>query len=180
MKRGVVWTDPLIKALRSYRRAGLSAAQIADRLAREHKVDLSRSAVLGKLNRLGLMGAKSEREPSAAALASPRRRAPGLDGGLTCKINWKIERRRQNKRNQPSDDGIVHRLATRAATEPAPEPAAPAARKSLLALRDGDCRYPYGEVGASDFGFCGAPALSGCVYCAGHARIVFRTMADSP
>jgi GcrA cell cycle regulator len=47
-------------------------------------------------------------------------------------------------------------------------------RKQLVDLTKQSCRFPYGDVGQSDFFFCGATALKEAPYCARHAGIAFR------
>jgi GcrA cell cycle regulator len=50
---------------------------------------------------------------------------------------------------------------------------------SLLDLGQGECRWPVSERArggsAADFVFCGNQALAGFSYCAGHARMAYRT-----
>jgi GcrA cell cycle regulator len=44
-------------------------------------------------------------------------------------------------------------------------------RRSLQELREGDCRWPVGEVGKPEFFFCGGGAEPGCSYCARHSLV---------
>jgi GcrA cell cycle regulator len=50
---------------------------------------------------------------------------------------------------------------------------------SLLELAQGKCRWPVGDPGgnsgATDFVFCGNEAVAGFSYCAGHARMAYRS-----
>ncbi len=50
---------------------------------------------------------------------------------------------------------------------------------SLLELAQGKCRWPVsdhaGAPGAADFMFSGNEAVEGFSYCAGHARLAYRT-----
>lgn len=50
---------------------------------------------------------------------------------------------------------------------------------SLLDLEQGKCRWPVNERptsrSAADFIFCGNQAIAGFSYCAGHARMAYRT-----
>lgn len=41
-------------------------------------------------------------------------------------------------------------------------------RVSLLDLKPNGCRYPLGDVGQPDFGFCGEPQFAGSSYCEYH------------
>jgi len=53
------------------------------------------------------------------------------------------------------------------------EPPATAIR-SVLELRNGVCRYPFGDPRHPSFCFCGAEAFRALPYCAGHARLSYR------
>lgn len=45
-------------------------------------------------------------------------------------------------------------------------------RRTLLELRNNDCRWPYGDKPSDpDFFFCGGPKIEGCSYCDMHHRI---------
>lgn len=47
-------------------------------------------------------------------------------------------------------------------------------RKTLMELREGDCRWPVGEVGDPGFFFCGGPVETGQPYCAGHCARAYQ------
>lgn len=47
-------------------------------------------------------------------------------------------------------------------------------RKQLLDLEDHHCRFPYGDVGTSEFFFCGGDAVSGMPYCHAHCRVAYN------
>jgi GcrA cell cycle regulator len=52
---------------------------------------------------------------------------------------------------------------------------------ALLELAKGKCRWPLNDpatsCGAADFMFCGNEAIEGFSYCAGHARLAYRSSA---
>jgi GcrA cell cycle regulator len=48
-------------------------------------------------------------------------------------------------------------------------------RCSLFELGAQNCRWPIGRPGADDFGFCGSAPVEGLPYCAGHARMAYRS-----
>jgi GcrA cell cycle regulator len=52
-------------------------------------------------------------------------------------------------------------------------PLRPAARVTLPALKDKMCRFPLGDPGDEDFGFCGR-RTGGSSYCGHHARIAYQ------
>lgn len=45
---------------------------------------------------------------------------------------------------------------------------------TLMELTLDTCRWPNGEVGASDFHFCGGMAVQGLPYCSPHARTAYQ------
>lgn len=48
----------------------------------------------------------------------------------------------------------------------------------LIDLGPRDCRFPYGEVGEPDFGFCGAKCIPGESWCPSHRSIVWRRPSE--
>ena len=135
------WTTERVAMLRSYFNAGLSCAQIAQ------EIGVSRNAVIGKMNRLGL-----SRGRRAASPAAPRGTAPRRPHVLT------------------------QRLALRAlfAAEPVVTDVVSTEPCSLFNLTARKCRWPIGAVGTPDFTFCGNGTADGVSYCAGHARMAYR------
>jgi GcrA cell cycle regulator len=148
---GATWTSERVEQLKDCIGAGLSCSQIAA------EIGVTRNAVIGKMNRLGLSRPKNvlAREPE------PKRAA------------WRT-------RN-------VTRLFTqhRILIELPPEPQARAEATSihngrgcsLLELSPGKCRWPISEPGAGDFCFCGNEQVEGLPYCVGHARIAYKSSA---
>ena len=135
------WTTERVVMLRTCFNAGLSCAQIAQ------EIGVSRNAVIGKMNRLGLSRGRRIAAPGNPRAASPRR--PHV---------------------------LTQRLALKAlfAAEPvvtdvlSPEPC------SLFNLTARKCRWPIGSVGTPDFNFCGNSTADGVSYCTGHARMAYR------
>ena len=144
------WTPERVEALKALADAGLSCSQIG------RKLGVSRNAVIGKLNRLGLARGRAPaapRPPSQAA-NQPRLRRPTI---------------------------MAQRQLLRAVYAEAPaavaEVAVTAERCSLLELAKGKCRWPISDPGAADFAFCGNVAVNGLPYCSGHARLAYRPPA---
>ena len=67
------WTDELVSTLKHLFADGCSQSQIANAIGHQHGVHFSRSAIGGKLVRLGLMRPQSEPRPKSQA---PRVRKP--------------------------------------------------------------------------------------------------------
>jgi GcrA cell cycle regulator len=134
------WTTERVAMLRSYFNAGLSCAQIAQ------EIGVSRNAVIGKMNRLGL--SRGRRAASPAAPRGTARRPHVLTQRLALRALFAAE---------PVVTDVV-------STEPC----------SLFNLTARKCRWPIGAVGTPDFTFCGNGTADGVSYCAGHARMAYR------
>jgi GcrA cell cycle regulator len=155
---GTIWTTERVQQLRSFVTAGFTCSQIAD------EIGVTRNAVIGKIHRLGL---------------SPGRKPAGVAQRMRA-----ASTARTQTTNTQSRRALIARLM-RATTADAP-PLAPATttieapavesgpRRTLLELTAGCCRWPLGEPGHDDFGFCGNDAVTGISYCAGHARLAYR------
>lgn len=145
------WTTERVEQLRQCVSAGMTCAEIA------REIGVSRNAVIGKLNRLGLSRGR--------APAAPRQERG--DAARSRRVNI-----------------VTQRQILRAVYAEAPSPGetqavvASAARCSLFELTHGKCRWPLSDPGADDFSFCGNGAVSGLPYCAGHARMAYRVPAS--
>ena len=70
----MTWTQPVVEDLKRLAESGISASQIAKELNKRHGINVSRSAVLGKINRLGITMAtavgprQDEEEPEPEGL----------------------------------------------------------------------------------------------------------------
>ncbi|AQR60580.1 hypothetical protein BZG35_02125 [Brevundimonas sp. LM2] len=121
------WTDDRIGRLTTLWLEGQTAEQIARDLAN----GITRSAVLGKVHRMGLSAGRSGRPPKRPeAGPKPSRLAPT-----------------RSLADRPIDARPVvateHGLAT------------------VLSVRRCQCRWPFGEPGAADFSLCGQPVTRG-------------------
>jgi GcrA cell cycle regulator len=144
---GGTWTTERVELLRSYLNAGFTCLQIA------HEIGVTRNAVIGKLSRLGLKGA-----PRTARSREPRGEHPRRPRAVS---------QRRILRAIYAETPFVAE-----ATEPAIESANPC---TLVELTCCACRWPIGEADPKDFSFCGNPVVVGLSYCAGHARMAYRT-----
>jgi len=135
------WTAERIAQLKSGVGAGLSCSQIAN------EIGVSRNAVIGKLNRLGLSRGRGPAAPRVRNGVSVRR-PQVLTQRLVLKALFA---------SAPVADDVV-------SSEPC----------SLLNLAPRKCRWPIGGAATADFTFCGNTTVDGTSYCAGHARIAYR------
>ncbi|HBY44116.1 GcrA family cell cycle regulator [Brevundimonas diminuta] len=107
--------------------------------------EISRCAVLGKVHRLGLVRAAPARPPSRPRGAS-------------------AFPKRRFQQVAPS------RPASQVSSPAAPE----RPEATVLSVRRGQCRWPYGTPGSVDFGLCGHAVARGA-FCAAHAAIGYQT-----
>lgn len=148
----MAWTDERVATVRKLWADGLSASQIAMRLG-----GVTRSAVIGKVWRLGLQG----RAPTSRLQSAKRPKS------------------KKQKRPTPFDAMKAALAAAFAAAPieppPMPDKSAPAdQRRSLLELEPHHCRWPIGDVREPDFHFCGAQKVAGLSYCLAHARKAYQ------
>ncbi len=146
------WNEEHVTTLTRLWRDGYSASQVARQLG-----GVSRSAVIGKVHRLGLTGRSAPSRPHAPGGRLPTRA----------------------KASARASAGGVGRTthAARAETPAAPQgPFDVAPTASLLTLTRHACRWPIGEPDAADFGFCGRAKAAGA-YCAGHAAMSRKSHA---
>jgi GcrA cell cycle regulator len=121
------WTEDRINRLKTLWREG----KTADQVARDLGPGVSRSAVLGKVYRMGLSDGRVRGAPKTTlvepkpAIVAPTRSRPARPAEVT------------------SPPPAEHGLAT------------------LLSVRRCECRWPFGEPGAADFSLCGRPVARG-------------------
>jgi GcrA cell cycle regulator len=143
------WPSERVAQLKSCIGAGLSCSQIAA------EIGVTRNAVIGKMNRLGLSRPKD------------------------------MLRRKSEPKRDPWRPRSVTKILTqhRILMELPPEPPAEEAFVpsgdgcSLLELSPGKCRWPISESRAEEFLFCGNNQVEGLPYCVGHARMAYRSTA---
>jgi GcrA cell cycle regulator len=144
------WSPERVNALKRFVKAGLSCSRIAN------EIGVSRNAVIGKINRLGLSRPKD-------VIKRPAPRKTPKAAGI-----W---------RQAPPRPALVTANETVAVPEPAAceELLIPNGREcTLLELGAEKCRWPISTPGAPDFCFCGNEPVKGLPYCLGHARLAYR------
>ena len=145
------WSSERLEALQRCFEAGLSCSQIAS------EIGLTRNAVIGKLNRLGLSRPKDaiSRQLKGIRTARPMRLS------------------------QPSRRTIFNQHEVLKAVFSEPQlyeeiPIRDGRGCTLLELGLQKCRWPISTPGAADFCFCGNESVKGLPYCPGHARLAYR------
>jgi GcrA cell cycle regulator len=142
----VEWNDERIEALTKMWREGLSASQVARQLG-----GVSRSAVIGKVHRLGIAGRDAPARPMGGR---PSTRVRATPGGT---------RRPQMPRGPRGPVVSIPRIAFEVP-----------ATATIHTLTAHACRWPIGEPDMADFGFCGRLRSGHPAYCAGHAPMATR------
>src|SRR5205807_2358919 len=140
------WTTERIALLKNRIDAGLSCGQIAC------EIGVSRNAVIGKANRLGLSRFKSAPAGQPERTGTPKITRP------------RIVTQRRNLRALRAKPQLAFAGA----------PGDSSNRCSLFELQQWHCRWPISDPGAKDFGFCGNKPVDGLPYCAAHSRMAYR------
>lgn len=155
-----VWDDPQkVELLKKLWSEGMSGADCAVRIG-----GITRNAAIGKIHRLGLATVVGRRSNRPHPSRKPR--APRLLRNPT----------------------IARKARVAMVLETAPLPTDrpdDIARKSLIDLEDGDCRFPVGDVRSPGFGFCALPKVEGLPYCSCHCAVAYvsppvRTRQPAP
>lgn len=121
------WTPDRVVRLRTLWKQGLSAAQVA----RDLQNGITRSAVLGKVHRLGLsLDREALPAPPAVRPAVRYSPAPVRPAAAIVQPVGAVERERPG-------------------------------RATILTVRKGDCRWPIGDPDDVRFSLCGCPATRG-------------------
>jgi GcrA cell cycle regulator len=144
---GATWTSERVEQLKGCIGAGLSCSQIAA------EIGVTRNAVIGKMNRLGL-----SRPKQVLAKGSEQKRhacRPRMLSQLQILMQLPPEPLAR------AEGTSIHN----------------GAGCSLLDLTPGKCRWPISEPGTEKFCFCGNQQVEGLPYCVGHARIAYKSAA---
>lgn len=137
------WTLNRIAELQRLWRDGLTASDVARTLGD----DVTRSAVLGKVHRLGLSRPGHIRKTVAGSKPA-QRAAPGRPDGASA----------PHRRSRPRP--------------PLPVALPDAPTTDLIAVGRAGCRFPYGDPGGPTLPLCGRPVQRG-VYCGPHAAVAY-------
>ncbi|MFA4952342.1 GcrA family cell cycle regulator [Brevundimonas sp.] len=142
------WTEDRIDRLRTLWLEG----RTADVISQDLGCGISRSAVLGKVYRLGLSAGRTSRTPKVSA---PKARTPVRVA-------------------QPAPNRAATPLAS---PEPPPEPQC--GTRTILSVGRTDCRWPLGDPLQPGFSLCGGPVARGA-FCVEHAEIAYRPRPHMP
>lgn len=148
------WPDAAIEGLKTWWGQGLSASQVASQLAKHHSLFVTRSAVCGKVNRMGLRRGDGMRPRKPRTAPLTRRPAIRVHTGGGRAFRGEVEAIQA----EPEFVDLPPDTSPDACT--------------LLELKFDSCRYPMGNPNEDTFRFCGTPHDTGCgPYCPRHREI---------
>lgn len=154
----MAWTQDRVDLLKKLWADGLTASQIAAELGGfPGTADGGRSAVIGKVHRLGLSGRSKSHAP--AKQRAPRVRRAALKPQTSMPIT----------NDQQATAAAHFEEAEARADLPAPGER----RLTLLQLDSNTCRWPHGNPSTEEFYFCGAVSIDTLPYCSYHCRIAY-------
>ena len=137
------WSDERTAVLKKLWLEGLSASQVARQLG-----GVSRSAVIGKVHRLGIAVRETPVRQSAVSGRTPSR--------------------------VPARPRIIRDVVVSSARAPMTVADELCATSNILGLETHSCRWPIGNPDQNDFGFCGREKPARGSYCDQHAQGAFR------
>jgi GcrA cell cycle regulator len=154
----MLWTEETIEVLKRLALEGRSARAIAEALGAP-----SRSAVIGKANRVGikLNGGGSGAAPGERPVRAERPRAPTAPRSkpASCKQALAPALPREPRKSRwifaGAQVGEMRRIG-------------------FDEIRELDCRWPLGDPLSEDFAYCGLQPAPGRSYCAGHCRMAYQ------
>jgi GcrA cell cycle regulator len=138
------WNDARIAELTKQWQAGFSASQVANHLG-----GVTRSAVIGKVHRLGISGRSRPSRP----------RSPGVREAGAARASSGGPRREAAVRAPRSEPVLIIETAPTA---------------TVLTLTEDSCRWPIGDPNQPEFGFCGRGRAGKGPYCLGHGLMALR------
>lgn len=162
------WTDDRVAILKKLWTEGLSASQIAKQLG-----GVTRNAVIGKVHRLGLAGRATPSRPVKRISVPITRVRPVVTDQAALLAKARLAE------VAAENDSLAKAAEVLAAATPKP------AKPKPRVIRDGEvigvlqlgphmCKWPIGDPGDTDFGFCGSQCSGAAVYCEEHAAIAFQ------
>jgi GcrA cell cycle regulator len=161
------WTEDRVETLKKLWTEGLSASQIA-----KHLGGVTRNAVIGKVHRLGLAGRAAPSRPIKRISVPIARPRPTLSDQAVAAA--KAARVVDKAREEASIDTAEPAPPIVKPVKPRPRPTRDGEIIGVLQLGAHMCKWPIGDPGDVDFGFCGSHCDGSAVYCEEHAAIAFQ------
>jgi GcrA cell cycle regulator len=152
------WSAEAEVQLMQWWQAGMSGGEIAKKFKRHYGFYVTRSAVMGKLRRMD----------------APKKGGIQRNKSVSCGVSILRPKMRHVPANSVSVNAVIgnsHAFPTRDAATAIDTCQVPGgALVDLQDLGSGCCRWPHGEPGTKEFGFCGKRSNEGKPYCEEHMR----------
>jgi GcrA cell cycle regulator len=161
----MLWTEEAVEVLKELALEGRSASVIAAALG-----SASRSAVIGKANRIGIKlnggrgGGGARRNAGGYASSAISGYGPPPVGSRRAKL-------------RPALTVVPERQAAWFFAE---AEVGEMRRVGFEEIREFVCRWPLGDPMSGDFAYCGLKSASGRSYCAGHCRMAYQPPTARP
>jgi GcrA cell cycle regulator len=169
------WTDERVEVLKKLWVEGLSAAQIANRLG-----GVTRNAVIGKVHRLGLAGRNAPSQPTRRMPSEPVARSSGPAAARVVAVRQQqavaaaaVAPVKAIPQKLAPAAAVVATVAPMVSPVRRPQARTAAGLVDVHGLGHSMCKWPIGDPGDPDFGFCGSKCDAGAVYCKEHAAIAY-------
>lgn len=154
------WTEERVETMLKLREDGLTCSQVAKRL------DVSRSAIIGKLHRLGISHDQMPKHNGGGMAKPTSRDARARKRVLTPKIS-QVRRPSAVVREELPTQQLPPAFAEEASRGVA-----------LLDLTPKSCRWPLGDPRDESFRFCGADRVIGKPYCLNHCCAAYQGVSQ--
>ncbi len=185
------WDNVMLKKLKALVCKGLSASEIGK------KLDVSKNAVIGKLNRLGWNAKAVDAVEKKQVKAKKDAKAPtktvskksGLKN-LLKKVTGKKAVEKKALVEKPVKKAPVIKATVKVAEKPVVKTASKKTKKDLAlhelmiqhalqmaSLKPNQCRWPIGDPDSEHFHFCGETVFAGKPYCYEHCRQAYQFTA---
>jgi GcrA cell cycle regulator len=171
-----MWTEQTVETLKRLASEGRSAAWIAAAIGAP-----SRSAVIGKANRIGikLVGGMGPGQGVDGARAHPPRPAGPWRQPRAASVDEETRApgdiaRRAAARMRARAPLVVERRARADRWLFATAEVGEMRRIAFAEIAEAQCRWPIGDPLQDDFTYCGLQVVRGRAYCGGHCRLVYR------
>ena len=165
------WTPERVELLIKMWEEGVAASTIAKELGK-----VTRNAVIGKANRLGLQH-QFLVDASSQELEKPVSQT-GNDGSGNNIANVASSRKRAQFQVISADKPLPPQPSANEISQEAiakvREVEKFARNISLMELTERTCKWPLGDPATDSFSFCGLPAMAGKPYCEAHAGVAFQ------
>lgn len=156
------WTDERVDQLKALWSKGATASEIAAELG-----GVTRNAVCGKIDRLGLSGkSRAEKIRAARNFRAPRPQAPEVKSKSLLKVGVGAQVQAINRIKKAASPELIKEDFTPRVVD------VPSHRVTILEVRAMECRWPdedRNEDGVHTF--CGNPTEDASSYCPAHAAL---------